>query len=150
MKKILNNKYSFKGKRWKRVSPEAKSFISDLLVLDPDERADAESALGSAWLNLQSAAPTSTTSTPRAEEEEMARSAMLKYAGYPKLKKMALMVIAHKSSSEEIGILSQLFEKYDSRHDGSIWFEEFCEAMTGSGHSNEDLRSIYGAMVSTL
>ena len=132
------------------MSPEAKEFISDLLVLDPDQRADAERALGSAWLNIQSAASTtSTMCTPRAEEEEMARSAMLKYASYPKLKKMALMVVAHKSSSEEIGVLRKLFQKYDSRHDGSIWFEEFCKAMSGSGHSNEDLRSIYDAMVSS-
>jgi calcium-dependent protein kinase len=147
IKKILKNKYSFKGKCWKRVSPEAKSFISNLLVLDPDQRADAERALGSAW--LKATLTSTTTGTPRAEEEEMARSSMLNYAVYPKLKKMALMVVAHKSSSEEIGILRKLFEKYDSRHDGSIWFEEFCEAMSGSGHSNKDLRSIYDAMVSS-
>jgi len=56
------------------------------------------------------------------------------------------MVVAHKSSSEEIGILRKLFKKYDSRHDGSIWFEDFCVAM--SGHSIEDLRFIFDAMVS--
>lgn len=146
-KLIVANKYAFKGKRWKRVSPEAKAFIEDLLVSDPDERASAESALGSAWLNLyQPSVPTSKRRAPRAEEEEMARSSMLRYAGYPKLKKMALMVVAHKSSSEEIGILRKLFKKYDSRHDGSIWFEEFCEAMSGYGHSNEELRSIFDAM----
>lgn len=58
------------------------------------------------------------------------------------------MVVAHKSSSEEIGILRKLFKKYDSRHDGSIWFEEFCGAMSGCGHSNDDLRYIFDAMVS--
>jgi len=88
-KAILGCKYKFKGKRWKRVSPEAKAFISDLLVLDPDKRLDAESALRSDWLNMYlPSAPTSATRAPRAEEEEMARSSMLKYAGYPKLKKM--------------------------------------------------------------
>ena len=58
------------------------------------------------------------------------------------------MVVAHKSSSEEIGILRKLFNKYDSRHDGSIWFEDFCEAMSGCAHSNEDLRFVFDAMVS--
>ena len=38
---------------------------------------------------------------------------MIRYAGYSKLKKMALMVVAHKSSSEEIGILRKIFQKYD-------------------------------------
>ena len=89
IKMILANKYSFKGKRWKRVSPQAKAFIRDLLVLDPDKRSDAESALGSAWLNLYlQSAPTNARRAPRVEEEEMARSSMLRYAGYPKLKKM--------------------------------------------------------------
>ena len=58
------------------------------------------------------------------------------------------MVVAHKSSSEEIGILRKIFRKYDSRHDGSIWFEEFCEAMSGCGHTDEELRVIFDAMVS--
>lgn len=57
------------------------------------------------------------------------------------------MVVAHKSSTEEIGILRKLFQKYDSRHDGSIWFEEFCQAMQGSGQSQEELRAIFDAMV---
>jgi serine/threonine protein kinase len=149
IKAILNCKYSFKGKRWKRVSPEARSFITSLLVPDPDKRLNADSALQSDWLNMYlPSGPTGARRAPRAEEEEMARSAILKYANYPKLKKMALMVVAHKSSSEEIGILREVFKQYDSRHDGSIWFDEFCEQMTGSGHSSEDLRFIFNAMVS--
>ena len=57
------------------------------------------------------------------------------------------MVVAHKSSSDEIGILRKLFEKYASP-DGSIWFEDFREAM--SGHSDEDLRFMFDAMVSQV
>ena len=75
----------------------------------------------------------------------MAQSAIIKYATYPKLQKMALMVVAHKSSSEEIGILRKLFKKYDSR--GSILLEQFSEFMSGSGSSEEELRSIYDAVV---
>lgn len=58
------------------------------------------------------------------------------------------MVVAHKSSSEDIGVLRKLFQKYDSRNDGSIWFDDFCEAMGGCGRSNEELRSVFDAMVS--
>ena len=55
------------------------------------------------------------------------------------------MVVAHKSSSDEIGVLRKLFEKYASS-DGTIGFEDFRQAM--SGHSDEDLRVIFEAMVS--
>lgn len=58
------------------------------------------------------------------------------------------MVVAHKSSNEELGILRRLFKKYDSRHDGSIWFEDFCKIMDGRGHSEEALRLMFDAMVS--
>lgn len=59
------------------------------------------------------------------------------------------MVVAHKSNSEEIGVLRKLFKIYDSRHDGSIWFEDFCDAMSGCGRTIEDLRTIFDAMVSS-
>lgn len=58
------------------------------------------------------------------------------------------MVVAHKSNSEEIGILRKVFEKYDSRRDGSISYEEFCLALRDSGHSEEDLLDMFDAVVS--
>ena len=63
------------------------------------------------------------------------------------LLRQALMVIAHKSTSAEIGILRKLFQKFDSRRDGSISYEEFCEALATSGHSEEDLRDMFDAVV---
>ena len=60
----------------------------------------------------------------------------------------ALMVVAHKSSTEEIGILRKLFQKYDTRSDGSIGYEEFCGAMSEFGHSEDDLLSMFESAVS--
>ena len=93
VKRILNNKYHFKARRWQRVSDPAKQFIQSLLVADPEERPTAEQALESAWLKRQLELENVAMSTKggwtlRAEEEEMVRAAMLKYARYPKLKKM--------------------------------------------------------------
>ena len=70
---------------WKKVSEQAKAFIEDLLVLDPEDRMDAQCALSLSWLNRRFAA---TTRAANEEEESMARSAMQRYAGYTKLKKM--------------------------------------------------------------
>jgi calcium-dependent protein kinase len=141
---ILHCHYDFRGRRWKRVSDQAKRFIQDLLVLDPNERLDASTAMSSVWLNRRFAA---TTRGPHLGEEAMARQAMVRYAGYTKLKKMALMVVAHKSTTEEIGILRKVFQKYDLRRDGSIAFDEFCEALGDSGLSTDDLRSMFDAVV---
>ena len=59
------------------------------------------------------------------------------------------MVVAHKSSSQEIGVLRKLFIKYDIGHHGDIAFEDFCESMKAAGHSTEKLNYIFNAMVSS-
>lgn len=42
-----------------------------------------------------------------------------------------------------------MFQKYDKRRDGSIGFEDFCSALSEFGHSEEDLREMFAAVVST-
>lgn len=89
IRKILKNKYSFKYKRWRNVSDQAKDFIVDLLVLDPDERADAEKALGSPWLNPgEKGSSVSVAASAEEEAEELAKESIVRYSSYPKLKKM--------------------------------------------------------------
>jgi serine/threonine protein kinase len=85
VEQILNCQYDFRGRRWKRTSDQAKDFIKELLVLDPDDRLTAGEALRCVWLNRRFAA---TTRAADAEEETTARYAMIRYAGYTKLKKM--------------------------------------------------------------
>jgi len=99
IREILANHYVFKGRRWKRTSIQARAFIRDLLVLDPEERADAESALESEWMHLhQRFASGGARRAPLSEEEELARSSMQRYAGYSKLKKMV-------SKNQRVGLL---------------------------------------------
>ena len=82
---IMNCKFDFKGRRWKRVSKQAKAFVEDLLVADPEDRATADSAYRSTWLNRRQMA---TVRNPHEEENEKAQQSLLKYAGYSKLKKV--------------------------------------------------------------
>lgn len=146
VEQILNCQYDFRGRRWKRISQQAKNFIEELLVFDQEERTDSITALSSTWLNKRFAA---TTRGPDVEEETMARQAMLKYAGYTKLKKMALMIVAHKSTTDEIGILRKVFQKYDRNRDGCITYDQFCEALKESGHSTDDMKAMFEAVVCT-
>lgn len=151
-KKILRNKISFKNGRWKTISTHAKTFIKRLLVLDPDDRASAQEILKSSeWLTMYKSSSTtalsSSSSSPQGQVRELAKSAMAQYATYGKLKKMALMVVAHKSSSDDIGALRQLFEHFSS-HDGSISWEGFQEAMMGKDQPDDVVtRNIFEAMV---
>lgn len=82
---IMNCKYDFKGRRWKRVSKQAKAFVEDLLVVDPEDRATADMSYRSTWLNRRQM---TTVRNAHAEENEKAQESLLKYAGYSKLKKV--------------------------------------------------------------
>jgi hypothetical protein len=60
------------------------------------------------------------------------------------------MVVAHKSSTEEIGLLRNIFEKHVSHHDGAIWMDDFFSLMKSSKLSQEELNQIFDAMVSPI
>jgi serine/threonine protein kinase len=144
VEQIMKGEFQFKGRRWKRVSAQSREFIRDLLVLDPEERLDAESALRSSWLNKRFNA---TVRSPFEEELESAKQSILNYTNYNKLKRVALMVIAHKSTSDEIGILRKIFEKYDTQRDGYLDHDEFQAAIADCGFSQEHALEIFDAVV---
>ena len=161
VEQILAGKYDFRGRRWRRISAPAKDFVRDLLVVDPAERLDADRASSAVWLNKRFAA---TTRGPKEQEIRETQKSLLNYAGYTKLKKMAMMVVAHRSTCEEIGILRKVFQKYandtnnnTNDHDptsstsssskGCITYKEFCIAWKESGLPPEDTRAIFNAVV---
>jgi calcium-dependent protein kinase len=158
------------------VSKQAKAFVEDLLVLDPDERATAESAYRSTWLNRRQMV---TVRDPNEEETEKTQQALFQYAGYSKLKKLvrfsalcsvmyeyllgtcselfpmlcmtkAMMVVAHKASTEDIGILKKIFVSYDTNKSGDLTYQEFVDALASSGYTDEQLKAVFEAVVSFL
>jgi calcium-dependent protein kinase len=85
IEQIMNCQFDFKGCRWKKVSAQAKAFVEDLLVLDPDDRASADSAFRNMWLNQRF---TMTVRGPTDDEMDMTVETFQKFAGYSKLKKL--------------------------------------------------------------
>lgn len=140
---VLRGQYRFYGPRWQRVSRPAMVFIYNLLMLDPSKRPDAETALKAPWFEERASLDTSI----HTHREKLICESMTNYAGYSRIKKMALMVVAHKSNNDEIGDLKHLFEKYDTMQDGSISYQEFSEAMQSFDYTDEDLQTIFDSMV---
>ena len=116
--KIIKGKFKFQGSRWKwQISNHAKDFVRELLVVNPDERPDAEEALGCAWLNMRMLA---TSRVPNAREEEMALSSLLQFAGYTRLKKLVrenrFMNIACFSFERQAHLFLSLLPNFNTRH----------------------------------
>ena len=140
---VVARVHEFRGRSWRRVSSQGKAFVDDLLVLDPNDRATAEEALRASWLNRRH---TATVRNPRADEIEKVRQSILNFSSYSKLRKVALMVVAHRSTSEEIGILRKVFQQCDKDGSGHLHFDEFKAAMRDVGFTDDDYRSLFDAI----
>ena len=93
MDRILNGEYSFKGRRWKRISHGAKSFVTDLLKIDPLERPTAAEASQHMWLSREF---TDDGDAAEVAMMDAVQATLQNFASYGTLKKLGLMVIAHK------------------------------------------------------
>lgn len=138
---ILKGKYSFAARRWRMVSMEAKEFVRSLLRRRPEKRPTAESALHSSWLNPEFNMGSDLTDI---EQMDTIQASMQAFAGYGTLKKLALMVVAYKSTSEEVGFLRKTFNKFDKLGDGEITIDEFIEALSEDyDYSLEEIESMF-------
>ena len=105
---------------------------------------DAEEAMASAWLNRRH---TATVRNPFAQELTSANESLLRFANYSKLKKVALMVVAHKSTSDDIGILRKVFEQYDTPGNGHLDYDEFKAAVSELGLHDENCHELFESIV---
>ena len=57
------------------------------------------------------------------------------------------VVIAHKSTSAEIGILRKIFQQYDTEGKGHLNYEQFKAAIADSSLQEDDYRRIFDVVV---
>ena len=72
---------------------------------------------------------------------------ILSYAKTSEMKRIAAVVVAHKSSSAEILEMRKAFDKYDKKKDGVISWEEFKLALAEFSYTDEDLNDMFSQMV---
>ena len=100
-------------------SPVLKSFIDLLLKPKISSRPSASDALRHPFL----AGEIETVDTPaRLKLKESASETFEKmkaFSSYPDIKRAALMAIAHKLHTNEIGGLREAFQKIDTKHTGT-------------------------------
>jgi calcium-dependent protein kinase len=140
--KIARCNYDFKGRRWNTISRPAKSFVENLLLHDPEARPSAKEAKRSMWLNMRLA---SSVRTATEADMDAAACSLENYSAHKTLQKLALMVIAHKSNSHEIGFLRNVFKRYDKDRDGSIDLDEFKLCLNKYNYSDRYIEKIFNA-----
>jgi calcium-dependent protein kinase len=93
----------------------------------------------------------SPTKSPReggdVEMMDRIQASIQAFAQYNTLKKLALMVIAYKSSASEIGWLRSIFNKFDSLQNGEISLEEFIQALSNVyDYTMEEMEALFMGM----
>lgn len=118
LRKIYNCEYDYEEDIWKSKSIDSREFIDQLLVFEENERYTANQALSHHWLSND-------LTTTNEKLMVSIHKEMLDYKSVNELKKLALIIIAHKSSSTEIMELRNIFKTYDRLNDGRISLSEF-------------------------
>jgi len=141
--KIMRCDYSFSKSYWEPISDEAKDMISNLVVIDPKKRMDSTKALKHIWLSkefkLSDRKPDQTTA-------DAVKDNLMNYKDVHALKKIALNVIAHKSSTTDILELRKCFDQYDTANNGTISYDEFMAAIQQKNYPKEKVKEIFNSM----
>lgn len=140
---IMRGKFEFYAPVWKDISDDAKSFCTALLQVDPKVRLTAAAALEHSFIVSRETLP---TEVPSEETLKAVDDCLLNYRQTSELKKLALNVIAHRSTAEEILQLRQAFDAYDTSNDGIITYGEFKEALARLDYGDKELQSIFSSI----
>lgn len=143
VRKILQGKYGFKGHRWKSVSGSAKEFVMECLVQKPARRKSAAEMLNHAFIKRDADAEKAQISFV---EMDRVQATIETFCDYARLKKLALLVVAHKSTEEQIGFLQKVFNCFDLVRDGEIALHEFKEALEVYHYPDDELERMFNGM----
>mmetsp|Transcript_15168 Transcript_15168/g.17572 ORF Transcript_15168/g.17572 Transcript_15168/m.17572 type:complete len:712 (+) Transcript_15168:387-2522(+) len=144
--RIMRCDYSYNKGYWDPISGEAKDFIDHLLVLDSRNRYNAQQALNHPWFKkqfkgcCQDRAPSESTKTRVTDN-------LIVYKNNKELKKLALNVIAHRSSTSEILNLRKAFDHFDTGNDGVISSQEFKVGLQQKcNYSDAEIKEMFTAI----
>ena len=143
VRKIVNGKYGFKGRRWKNISQFAREFVMDCLVQEPSRRKSADEMLKHPFIKRNEDISKASVSFAMMDRVQ---ATIQTFCEYEKLKKLALLVIAHKSTDDEIGFLRKVFDRFDFEKDGEITLKEFMECLKLYHYSENDVERMFIGM----
>lgn len=141
---IMRGRVTFDTPSWGEISDGAKDFCSKLLVVDPKMRMTAADAMQHPWIVDRLHLP---DELPSSRILSSVDDSLMHYKQTSQLKKLALTVIAHRSTTKEITELRKVFESMDTERNGVITFEEFKAALEKMEYSEEELNEIFSSIV---
>ena len=137
---IMRGEIYFDSPAWPNISPEGKDFVQKLLVVDPKNRMTAKEAFEHPWIVDRNKWQDDKPSEKLISELD---TSLLNYRQTSQLKKLALTVIAHRSTAQDLMQLRNIFHSFDTEKNGVLSFEEFKAALEKMGYPEEDISDIF-------
>mmetsp|Transcript_105178 Transcript_105178/g.185823 ORF Transcript_105178/g.185823 Transcript_105178/m.185823 type:complete len:586 (-) Transcript_105178:69-1826(-) len=123
---IRRDPVSFKDKRWKKISKEAKTLMAELLRKKPDARCDIIEALEHPFMMADYPLPTTDIM------EEVLQS-MMHFQSLNMLQKASITALAWRATDEDTQHLRQIFESIDRDGNGFVTVDELRDTFQKTG-----------------
>ena len=139
--KVASGQYKLNDREWKEKSASSKAFVKALIQKDPKERLTASDALRHKWIldNVQ-------TKSHVTKHMASIGHDMKSFGQAPTLKKIGLLMIAHKAFPEDIVKLQGCFSRFDKANNGVITLEEFGQSIkevSPNYYSDEEVEEMF-------
>lgn len=135
--------------RWNTLSADAQSFLDKLLTKDASQRWTAGQALGHPWIT-GSMASSGCSGNTRGEIGLDVLKSLRQFAQGSHLRRVALTILAHSMTSQELQDLEQTFLDFDRSGQGTISLNqlvevlrEHCQAADRPEMSSQEVRRIF-------
>jgi calcium-dependent protein kinase len=140
---IMHGKLYFDETVWKPISDDAKDFVCKLIVVDPKVRLNGPQALLHPWIVNREQVSNELLS----EELQALGGSLVNFKHTSQLKKLALTVIAHRSTAKEILQLRKVFDSFDTVKNGYLSYDEFKEALERLNYGPDEMEAIFSSVV---
>ncbi|GAX21469.1 hypothetical protein FisN_10Hh048 [Fistulifera solaris] len=142
VQKVLKADYNFESpESWNSISLMAKTFINSLLVVDPAKRPSAKKACNHEWIRSFAVVEHASDDLKRS-----VRKALIRYANFGSFRRLALNVIAKRSTSDEIFHLRKVFQEFDMLNTGTLTLRVFEGALLSLNVSSEEIAKIFKSL----
>lgn len=115
---IKEGKYYFHRQGWQQISKPAKHLVRHLLQQDPQKRLSLQQALVHPWVVSRGV-----LKIERMREETVER--LMAFHRHHRLRRCAMLAIAHQLESSDIRGVLELFQSLDTNGDGLLTSDEF-------------------------
>lgn len=152
-------RYDMNRKAMLKKSDDAKNFVKSLLVANPQKRPNMAKVKKHPWIlgrrrsvptaesmQAASAQPPKPSSSRRLYSDDRIAEHLANYAASSKLRKIALMVVAHRADVDSLRDLREAFRAIDTTNEGTINFDELKVVLEKSGMSPKNIKMTFDAV----